>query len=170
MKKLLLILFVVVCPLIIILLTDKKVMGRINKMEAKVFLDRISKYEDIIIEEARINRFDPDLGRALIWQESSGNEKNMPWEKKSQVYSYGLTGLTAAAAQDMGYRGEELDLLIPEINIKYGFAYLRHQINRYGEDISKALVAYNAGHFTGNYSYATGVWKKLRAIKEVKGE
>jgi len=167
MKKVLLILFIVICPVIIILLIDKNVTGRLRKVEAKIFLDRIKGYEDIIVKEARNNHFDADLGRALIWQESSGyaNKKR----KEDGFYSYGLCGLTLGAARDMGYSGEEKDLIKPEINIRYAFAYLRHQYNRYG-DWSKALVAYNAGHFTGNYTYANSVWKKLKAIKEAKSE
>jgi len=138
-------------------------------MEAKIFLNRIKQYEDIIIKEAANNKFDSDLGRALIWQESSGNPNIKRYETKINTYSYGLTGLTYLAAQDMGYLGPEEDLIKPEINIRYGFRYLRHQYNRYG-NWSKALVAYNAGHFTGNYIYANLVWRKLSAIKEAKGE
>jgi len=140
--------------------------------EVRVFLDRIKPYEDYIQAEAKINTIDPNLIRALIWQESSGKvdvktyEGKPDWYNGKSLYSYGLCGLTLPAAEDMGYTGKEEDLIKPDINIKYAVKYLRHQINRYDGDVSKGLVAYNAGHWTGNYSYANLIWKKMKKIQD----
>lgn len=134
--------------------------------DTQIFLARISPYSSIIREYADAFTLDEDLIKAVIWQESSGfpNAKR----KENGFYSYGLCGLTLPAARDMGYLGIEEDLIEPDINIYYATAYLRYQIDRYGGDVSKGLVAYNAGHWTGNYSYANQVWRKMKAIKEAK--
>lgn len=142
--------------------------------ETKVFLERIKPYNEIIEREARENTIDPALIKALIWQESSGRadvvvyEGKPSWYGGKPLYSYGLTGLTLPAAQDMAFFGEEKDLIKPEINVKYATLYLRHQIDRYNGDVSKGLVAYNAGFFTGNYTYANKIWKKMSLIKKSK--
>ncbi len=174
MKRLLLILLLALCPsLIIILLTNKKVMAGVRTLEAKILLNRIKKYEIIIISEANANNFDPDLIRAVIWQESSGEkdttvyEGSPDWYNNKSLYSYGLMGLTYPAAKDMFYPGPEEDLLQPEINIRYGTKYLKYQYSRY-KDLDKALCAYNAGHWTGNLTYTNQVWKKMAAIQDAK--
>jgi len=168
MKKLLLILLL---ALGIILLTDKKVIAGVRTLEAKILLTRIKEYDHIIINEGKTNTIDPNLIRAIIWQESSGQsdikvfEGNPKWYSRKALYSYGFMGLTYPAAKDMGYPGEEKDLIKPEENIKYGTKYLRYQYDRY-KNLDKALVAYNAGYWTGNLTYATGVWKKMTAIQK----
>lgn len=146
----------------------------ISPWEVRVFLNRIKPYEEYIEAEAKANTIDPDLIRALIWQESSGNANNKVYEGKpswyngKSLYSYGLCGITLPAAQDMGYRGREEDLIKPDINIKYAVKYLRYQIDRYSGNVSKGLVAYNAGHWTGEYSYANLVWVKMKKIKDAR--
>src|SRR5205085_5826335 len=44
-----------------------------------------------------------------------------------------------------GSRFRVLDLYDPEINVRYGAWYLRHLLDRYGDDERLALAAYNAG-------------------------
>lgn len=58
--------------------------------------------------------------------------------------SYGVCQIKLETAQFMGFEGEAEDLMDPEINMYYAAAYLRHQINRYG-NIQKAVIAYNKG-------------------------
>jgi soluble lytic murein transglycosylase len=43
-----------------------------------------------------------------------------------------------------GSRFQTSDLYNPEINVRYGSWYLRHLLNKYGEE-KTALAAYNAG-------------------------
>jgi len=139
--------------------------SRAEAGDARIFLERISPYTSIITGYADEFTLDEDLIKAVIWQESSGfpNTKR----KEDGFYSYGLCGLTLIAAQDMGYLGTEEDLIEPDTNIHYATAYLRYQYERYG-DLDKALVAYNAGHWTGNLTYANQVWNKMKAIKDTK--
>lgn len=134
--------------------------------DTQIFLERISPYSSLITGCTDEFTLDEDLIKAVIWQESSGfpNAKR----KENSFYSYGLCGLTLPAARDMGYLGTEEDLIEPYTNIQYATAYLRYQIDRYGGDVSKGLVAYNAGYWTGNYTYANQVWRKMKLIKEAK--
>lgn len=52
--------------------------------------------------------------------------------------------------------------LTPEENIRYGIGYLASQFERYG-NLESGLTAYNAGHDTGDTSYAR---KVMRAAEE----
>ena len=140
--------------------------SKVEAGDAQTFLRRISPYSSIIREYADEFTLDEDLIKALIWQESSRFPNAE--RKENNFYSYGLCGLTLIAARDMGYLGTEEDLIEPDINIHYATAYLRYQIDRYGGDVSKGLVAYNAGHWTGNLTYANQVWRKMKAIEDAK--
>ena len=133
--------------------------------DAKIFTARISKYMDIVDKESKENDIDPILTMAIIWQESSGFPNAMRWEGAEIGYSYGLMGLTLPAARDMGFEGKGIDLLQPDINIKYGVKYLRWQIQRYKGDVEKGISAYNAGHYTEkNRGYVNSVLEKKKAI------
>lgn len=139
--------------------------SRLEAGDTQTFLRRISPYTFIITGYADEFTLDEDLIKAVIWQESSGFPNAE--RKENSFYSYGLCGLTLIAARDMGYLGTEEDLIEPDTNIHYATAYLRYQYERYG-DLDKALVAYNAGHWTGNLTYANQVWAKHKAIKDSK--
>jgi len=158
-----LIILIIVLLFILLITTEAKA-----DVEAQVLLKRIKPYDEIIEDEAKANTIDPDLIRAIVWQESSGFANAKRWEEKTKCFSYGLMGLTMGAAEDMGYKGEEKDLIKPEVNIKYGVAYLRYQYDRY-KDVSKAISAYNAGSYTtANLAYVNSVWEKMSRIKKAK--
>ena len=56
-----------------------------------------------------------------------------------------------------GDRFVETDLLDPEINVRYGAWYLRHLLDRYGDDLHVALAAYHAGRGTSTRGVSRGV-------------
>ena len=59
------------------------------------------------------------------------------------------------------------DLLDPYQNVIVGADYLAEQVNRYGGDMGKALVAYNAGHYSGTITkYAQVI---LDVAEELRG-
>lgn len=102
------------------------------------------QYESIIRGHARNYELDPALIAAVIYQES----KFRP-SARSSSGAVGLMQLLpetarGIAARTGGSRFEVDDLLDPEINIRYGSWYLRHLIDRYGDERT-ALAAYNAG-------------------------
>lgn len=110
-------------------------------------LDRIRyplHYEAIVRGHARNYRLDPALLAAVIYQESRF--------RAGVVSGAGAVGLMqllpdtargiAARTGGVGFR--DSDLYDPELNIRYGAWYLRHLLDKYGDE-QIALAAYNAG-------------------------
>lgn len=151
---------IILCCFGLFLWATKAMTGEVKPTEVGIFLKRIELYEVYIKREAQTQTIDPVLIRAMIWQESNGHK-----DPPHLGIEEGLMGLSLPAAEDMGYKGTREGLIDPETNIKYGVAYLRHQIDRYNGNVTKGLVAYNAGYYTGNLIYAEQVWKKHALIK-----
>lgn len=102
------------------------------------------KYDTIVRGHARNYRLDPALLAAVIYQES----KFRP-SVKSDSGAIGLMQLLPDTAEGIavhtgGTRFRVQDLYDPEINVRYGAWYLRHLLDKYGDERT-ALAAYNAG-------------------------
>jgi peptidoglycan lytic transglycosylase len=102
------------------------------------------KYEQIVRGHARNYRLDPALLAAVIYQESKFRV-----DAKSSSGAIGLMQLRPDTAKGIairtgGNRFRTNDLYDPEINIRYGSWYLRHLLDKYGDE-TEALAAYNAG-------------------------
>ena len=64
-----------------------------------------------------------------------------------------------------------LDLLDPYQNVTVGIDYLAEQIKRYDGDITKAIVAYNRGHYSGTVTnYAKDVLAYAEKIQITEGD
>jgi len=101
-------------------------------------------YTEIIRGHARNYRLDPALLAAVIYQESKFEA-----DARSEAGAIGLMQLRPATAKGIalrtgGSRFRVDDLYDPEINVRYGAWYLRHLLDRYGDE-ETALAAYNAG-------------------------
>lgn len=92
-------------------------------------------YDSLIIREAKANRLDPALVKAVIAAESNFSPRAV-----SRAGALGLMQLMPQTARGLGV---EDPLEAPE-NVSGGSRYLREMLNRYG-DLSRALAAYNAG-------------------------
>ena len=102
------------------------------------------RYEQIVRGHARHYRLDPALLAAVIYQESKFRA-----HARSSSGAIGLMQLLPATARGIavhtgGSRFRVSDLDNPEINVRYGAWYLRHLLDKYGEE-DTALAAYNAG-------------------------
>jgi soluble lytic murein transglycosylase len=102
------------------------------------------RYEAIVRAHARNYRLDPALLAAVIETESKFDAT-----ARSAAGAVGLMQLLPDTAQGIAERtgGAHFvpsDLLDPEINIRYGCWYLRHLLDRYGDERT-ALAAYHAG-------------------------
>ena len=102
------------------------------------------RYDAIVRGHARNYRLDPALLAAVIDQESKFNA-----HARSKSGAIGLMQLLPATAKGIavhtgGTRFRVADLDNPEINVRYGAWYLRHLIDKYGNE-RMALAAYNAG-------------------------
>jgi soluble lytic murein transglycosylase len=101
-------------------------------------------YEQIVRGHARNYRLDPALLAAVIYQESKFQA-----DAKSSSGAIGLMQLRPETAKGIairtgGSRFQTSDLYNAEINIRYGSWYLRHLLDKYGDE-KTALAAYNAG-------------------------
>jgi len=102
------------------------------------------KYETIVRGHARNYRLDPALLAAVIYQESKFRSG-----VKSNSGAIGLMQLLPDTAKGIavhtgGTRFRVRDLYDPELNVRYGSWYLRHLLDKYGDERT-ALAAYNAG-------------------------
>ena len=153
--------------IVTLLLFRTKISEAVQDWETRIFLNRLSPYQSMVSEYADEFSLDENLAKALIWRESSGYPNARRWEGEELGYSYGFTGLTLPAAQDVGYTGEAEGLLDPETNLHYGFAYLRMWLEECGEDIAFALSCYNGGYKAYYYKLETGEFLNPSYVEKV---
>lgn len=82
---------------------------------------------------------------ATIFKESSVNPNAQRWEPNVEQYAMGFGQVLPTTAEWLGFTGQAEQLLDPATNLNYVAKYLRYQLDRYGNDIPKAIAAYNAG-------------------------
>ena len=92
-----------------------------------------------ILESARAEGVDPELGFRLVRVESGFSERAV-----SPVGALGLTQLMPGTARLLGLRTRSA-ILEPTNNLRVGFRYLRQMIRSYNGDVRLALLAYNRG-------------------------
>jgi soluble lytic murein transglycosylase len=102
------------------------------------------RYEAIVRGHAKNYDLDPSLLAAVIYTESKFNP-----QAHSNAGAIGLMQLLPDTARGIAVRtgGDAFvihDLYDPEINVRYGAWYLRHLLDRYGDERT-ALAAYHAG-------------------------
>lgn len=93
-------------------------------------------YDVLIDRNAALYSVSPELVRAVMQVESGFNPNAV-----SSKGAMGLMQLMPATAIELGVTNP----FDPEQNIRGGVAYLRQLLNRYGNDVTLALAAYNAG-------------------------
>jgi soluble lytic murein transglycosylase len=102
------------------------------------------RYQAIVEGHARHYDLDPALLAAVIFTESKFRA-----DARSDSGAVGLMQLLPDTAKGIavhtgGTRFRVSDLTNPEINVRYGSWYLRHLLDKYGDERT-ALAAYNAG-------------------------
>ena len=102
------------------------------------------RYQEIVRGHSRNYRLDPALLAAVIYQESKFHA-----HARSSSGAIGLMQLLPSTAEGIavhtgGTKFRVSDLDNPEINVRYGSWYLRHLLDKYGDERT-ALAAYNAG-------------------------
>jgi len=102
------------------------------------------QYDAIVRGHARNYRLDPAFLAGVIYAESKFDAN-----ARSSSGAIGLMQLLPDTAKGIalhtgGSRFRVSDLDDPEINVRYGSWYLRHLLDKYGDERT-ALAAYNAG-------------------------
>ena len=95
-----------------------------------------NEIDNLISKYADKNGLDEDFVKAVINQESGFNPN-----ATSHCGAMGLMQLMPSTAQGLGVK----DAYNPEQNIEGGTKYLKGLMDRFGNDKSLALAAYNAG-------------------------
>jgi len=108
--------------------------------------NRLSKYEDIIEKASKEYGINKELIKSVITAESAG----LP-NAKSSAGAKGLMQLMDSTAKDLGVNNS----FDPNENIMGGAKYLNQMLTRFGNDLTLALAAYNAG--PGNVEKHGGV-------------
>lgn len=132
-------------------------------------LSKAGRYDSIIEKAAAAASIEPNLLRAVIVVESGFNPRAL--SKRGAV---GLMQLMPATASRFGVK----DPYDPRENVHAGARYLKFLIDRFGQDVSLALAAYNAGEdavdrnggkippFTETMAYVPRVLKIYRMLTE----
>ena len=102
------------------------------------------RYDQIVVGHADNYDLEPQLVAAVIYQESKFDA-----DAVSASGAVGLMQLLPSTGQGIAERtgGDSWtpeDLHDPELNVRYGSWYLRHLLDKYGDE-ELALAAYNAG-------------------------
>ncbi len=79
--------------------------------------------------------------------------------------SLGICQIKLKTAKEMGFKGTAKQLMNPKMNIKYSAKYLKWQLNRYDNNIDRAVIAYNRGNAKNltTSKYQRKVFKVWRA-------
>ena len=122
------------------------------------------RYEQVVRGHARNYRLNPALLAAVIYTESKFDAN-----AESAAGAIGLMQLLPDTAKGIAIRtgGKRFvvsDLTDPEINVRYGAWYLRHLLDRYGDERT-ALAAYNAGQANVDRWKAAGVGIQFRETR-----
>lgn len=102
------------------------------------------RHENIIRQQSKEKNLDPALVAAVIYAESKFEDRT------SRAGARGLMQITPATADFIAHRSGGVafthkDLATPQVNISYGTYYLRYLMDRYDENTTLAIAAYNAG-------------------------
>lgn len=117
--------------------------------------------------EAKLQKLDPALVKAVIEQESGWNiyasrfepafyskyvkklYPNYTTESVARSTSFGLFQLMGTVARELGFSDSQLsDLFDPRLNLKYGALHFSNKLKAAKGDVTKALLLWNGGSDT----------------------
>jgi len=99
--------------------------------------------DKLIVAAAARHRLDPNLLRAEVMQESTGDPTLINTDSEGKK-AYGLMQLRSGAMADEHVSLDQV--MDPAVNIEAGADYLAHQINASGGDVRMGVASYNQGY------------------------
>jgi hypothetical protein len=100
-----------------------------------------NQYINLIRNRAKESGLPVDIADAVAYVESGYHP-----EKIGGVGEIGLMQVRPSTAFMLGFRGSDLELAAPEINVQYGVNYLARAWRLANADLCRALMKYRAGH------------------------
>ncbi|WP_395664684.1 lytic transglycosylase domain-containing protein [Methylocella sp.] len=99
------------------------------------------RYRGILLREAAKAGLPADIADAVVAVESGYDPTVI-----GGVGEIGLMQVRPQTAAMLGFRGDDAELARPEVNIRYGVAYLAGAWRLAGGDLCRTLMKYRAGH------------------------
>ncbi len=125
--------------------------------------DAAYNYIEQLCKNEGCGYFTPELIISQVYSESSGNQSSV-----SSAGAYGLGQLKSVAVQEVNNKfGTSFKFSDVKnngyTNLKAMIYYMRYQYNRYGNDVAKALTAYNRGNCNNGVinSYAKKIMSRV---------
>ncbi len=123
-------------------------------------------YDAQILEHAQQRGVPVALIKAIVGKESQfhSTAKALTGPDGARGGSYGLMQMSLATARALGFKGETVDLLSPDVNLELGARYLADLMKEAaagGYGIDSVISAYNGG----NSAYRRGDGKRVGSIK-----
>lgn len=147
----------------------------------------MTPYRPLIEQTAKQYSLDPNLVEAIVIAESNActdafryepgfydrylrdSSEWRDWNPRRVSSSYGLMQVLFTTAKSYGFGDLPELLFLPDVGLKYGCLHLTKMLSFAGQDVRKALAAYNGGQ--GNWKgadaqkYAARVSKLYEAVK-----
>ena len=126
---------------------------------------RENDFDALILEHAQRRGVPLALMKAIIGKESQfhSTAKALTGPDGARGGSYGLMQMSFTTARALGFKGEPVDLLTPDVNLELGAHYLAdlmHEAAAGGYGIDSVISAYNGG----NSAYRRGDGKRVGSI------
>lgn len=81
----------------------------------------------------------------------------------------GICQIKKFTASLVGFKGSSKELMKPDVNAYYSGLYLKYQLERYNNNLCKAIAAYNAGSFIESEKFPTFP-KNYKYVKNVRSK
>jgi Transglycosylase SLT domain len=98
-------------------------------------------YLDQLTREAETQGLPPDIADAVAFVESGYDS-----DARGAAGEFGLMQVLPTTAAMLGHTGGAIELLKPEVNIRYGVRYLAQAWRLTSGDLCRTLMKYRAGH------------------------
>jgi soluble lytic murein transglycosylase-like protein len=139
--------------------------ARISQLDSISTSGMPGSYRALVRQEAAKAGIPPDLADSVAEVESGYHPGAV-----GGAGEVGLMQVMPSTARMLGFTGTSAELTRPEVNVRYGVAYLAQAWRLAGQDICTATMKYRAGHGETRFSYlSVDYCIKVRAKLAARG-